>query len=220
MADARAESQNPAPAEITQLLTESAAGSAMARDHLLRIVYVELHAMARSRMRDERADHTLSATALVNEAYMRLFRATGEPNGGSFLFANRRGFFTAAAATMRRILIDHARARASEKRGGDQRGGNRRVALDVLEAATSLDPEEILALDDAISRLEAVDERAASIVRLRFYGGLEIAHVASMLEVSDRTVKRDWEFARAWLREALGGWDGQEADEQDAPGHA
>jgi len=209
---AHAPIRGPAPEDLTQLLTDSASGSMDARDRLLRIVYDDLHAMARSRMRGERQDHTLSATALVAEAYVRLFRATGNTGESSFEFANRRGFFTAAATTMRRILIDYARARASEKRGGARRPAERRVPLDVMEAASSLDPQEILALDDACSRLEMVDERAATVVQLRFYGGLEIAEVAEMLDISERTVKRDWEFARAMLRDAMTSQDDADDD--------
>jgi RNA polymerase sigma factor (TIGR02999 family) len=208
---------DPAPEDLTQLLTDSASGSVDARDRLLRIVYDDLHAMARARMRGERRDHTLNPTALVAEAYMRLFRATDPDGTDSFEFANRRGFFTAAATTMRRILIDYARARASEKRGGRTPRGERRVPLDVLEAAANLDPQEILALDDACSRLEEVDERAATVVHLRFFGGLEIAEVAEMLGVSERTVKRDWEFARALLREAMASQDDTD-DDTTAPG--
>lgn len=199
------------PQEITRLLGESASGSSAARDELLALVYEELRVMALSRMRQERRDHTLSATALVNEAYLRLFRSAGA-EAGSGVWSDRKSFFTASATAMRRILVDHARARASQKRGGDRRAILDSVALDVLQAAQSLEPEDMLALDDAISRLEELDERAAQVVRLRFYAGLEIAEVAPLLDVSERTVKRDWEFARAWLREALG-----ERTEPDAP---
>ena len=193
----------PEQEHITELLAQSTSGSEEACDKLLTLVYTELHALARSRMRGEGADHTLSATALVNEAYVRLFRATGQEGGDARHWASRSNFFAAAATAMRRILIDHARSKATAKRGGPRRVFASDVMLDVLEAARTLDPAEVLALDDAISRLKEVDDRAAEVVRLRFYGGLEIADVAAALETSDRTVKRDWEFARAWLKDAL-----------------
>jgi RNA polymerase sigma factor (TIGR02999 family) len=200
----------PAPEDITQLLSASSSGSSDARDQLLNLVYSELHVLARSNMRRERTDHTLSATALVNEAYLRLFKATGTDELSPMEWVNRKTFYSAAATVMRRVLVDHARVNATDKRGGPRRDRGQRVALDVLEAANTLDPQEILALDEAISRLESLDGRAATVVRLRFYGGLENAHVAQMLDVSERTVKRDWEFARAWLRETLAEWHEQD----------
>jgi RNA polymerase sigma factor (TIGR02999 family) len=189
--------------EITRLLGSSASGSREARDRLVEIVYGELHAMARSRLRAERADHTLGATGLVNETYMRLFRVAGE--GATPSFSDRAAFFGAAATAMRRVLIDHARGKATAKRGGPRRERGVRVTLDALDAAETLEPDDLLSLDEAISRLEQVDERAARVVRLRFYAGQGIEAIAEMLGVSDRTIKRDWEFARAWLRDDLGG---------------
>ncbi|USN99493.1 MAG: sigma-70 family RNA polymerase sigma factor [Phycisphaeraceae bacterium] len=188
--------------DITRLLGESAAGSTNARDRLVEIVYAELHAMAKSRLRSERPDHTLGATGLVNETYMRLFRVAGE--GVLPPFSDRAAFFSAAATAMRRVLVDHARGKAAVKRGGPRSLRGSRVSLDALDAAESLEPQELLSLDEAISRLEQVDERAARVVRLRFYAGQSVEAIAEMLEVSDRTIKRDWEFARAWLRQALG----------------
>jgi len=188
--------------EITQLIVDSSEGRVAARDRLLDLVYAELHALARSRMRGERGDHTLGATGLVNEAYLRLFGDDGSaiPDGG---WGSRSALFAAAATTMRRILIDHARARAARKRGGP---GVRCSAmpLDVLEAARTAEPEQILALDEALTRLEAIDARAAQVVRLRFFAGLQLADIAKLHDVTDRTVKRDWNFARAWLRQDLG----------------
>jgi RNA polymerase sigma factor (TIGR02999 family) len=195
----------PDRGDITRLLSESAEGSRSARDRLVEIVYDELHAMARSRLRGERADHTLGVTGLVNETYLRLFRVAGEDTQTSVGsgFADRAGFFSAAATAMRRVLIDHARSRAAVKRGGPRSERGSRVSQDALDAAETLDPEELLSLDEAISRLEQVDERAAMVVRLRFYAAQPIETIAQMLEVSDRTIKRDWEFARAWLRDAV-----------------
>ncbi|MHC5003083.1 MAG: ECF-type sigma factor [Planctomycetota bacterium] len=191
-------------AEITQLIVSSANGSAESRDRLLNLVYAELHMLARSRMRGERGDHTLGATALVNEAYLRLFGDDGAavPEGG---WGGRAGLFAAAATTMRRILVDHARARAAHKRGGPRSASAAlRVPLDLLEAARTAEPEQLLALDDALAQLESIDARAAQVVRLRFYASLPLAAIAELYGVTDRTVKRDWNFARGWLRQHLG----------------
>jgi RNA polymerase sigma factor (TIGR02999 family) len=195
--------------EVTQLIVDSSEGQVSARDRLLDLVYAELHALARSRMRGERGDHTLGATALVNETYLRLFGDEGSamPEGG---WGSRSALFAAAATTMRRILIDHARARAAQKRGGS-RVTRDAVPLDVMEAARTAEPEQILALDEALTRLETIDARAAQVVRLRFYAGLQLADIAKLNDVTDRTVKRDWNFARAWLRQHLG--DEREIDD-------
>ncbi|MAY75951.1 MAG: RNA polymerase subunit sigma-70 [Phycisphaerae bacterium] len=201
-----ASNDNQAAGELTSLIEASAGGSRDARDRLVEVVYGELHAMARSRLRSERSDHTLGATGLVNETYLRLFRVAGEV--GTPSFADRGAFFAAAATAMRRILVDHARGKAAVKRGGPRAERGSRVSLDVLDAAESLQPEELLSLDDAICRLEQVDERAARVVRLRFYAGQGIETIAEIMGVSDRTIKRDWEFARAWLRTALDHPDG------------
>ncbi len=153
----------------------------------------QLCAIAQEQMAQERRAHTLQATALVNEAYLRMAQA-------GIVWSSRGAFFVAAAEAMRRILIDHARARGAEKRGGG------RAALTIsgiADLAAPTEPAGILALDDAISRLEGVDPQAAAVVRLRFYAGLEIDATAAALGISERTVKRDWAFARAWLHQAL-----------------
>lgn len=194
---------HPDPDDITRLLADSSAGSDEARDRLVGILYKELHSIARGQMAGERSDHTLGATALVSEAYLKLFRPT--PVDGAepiALWADRRAFFAAAVTAMRRVLIDHARARLTEKRGGTRRKMPHFDA-DAVAAAQTLDPAEFLSLDEAISRLEEVDERAAKIMRLRFFGGLSVEAVADLLGVSERTAIRDWNFARAWLRERL-----------------
>lgn len=192
------------PGEVTLLLEAARQGSVPARDRLLEIVYDELRIVARSHMRGERGDHTLGATGLVNESYLRLFRATGGDDTPAS-FEHRHAFYKAAATAMRRILIDHARARVAAKRGGKRgrSGLGGAVSLDVLEASAEADPADLLSLDDALSRLEGEDERAASVVRLRFYGGRSVDEIADLLGVSSRTVKRDWEFARARLQQLI-----------------
>ncbi len=192
------------PGEVTLLLEQARRGSDAARDRLLEIVYDELMIVARSHMRGERSDHTLGATGLVNESYLRLFRATGGEDSPAS-FEHRHAFYKAAATAMRRILIDHARARVAAKRGGGRgrSGVGGAVSLDVLEASGSADPADLLSLDDALCRLEGEDERAGSVVRLRFYGGRSVEEIAEMLGVSSRTVKRDWEFARARLQQLM-----------------
>jgi len=153
-------------------------------------VYGELRALARQRMAAERSDHTLQATALVHEAYLRL-----EGNG----YENRAHFFHAAARAMRQILVEHARARGRVKRGGDVQ----RVSVDLSLLAAETEPAEILALDEAIARLEEEDEDAAAIVRLRFFAGLDVDETALALGISRRTVLRERSYARAWLYRAL-----------------
>ncbi|MEM0983510.1 MAG: ECF-type sigma factor [Planctomycetota bacterium] len=191
--------------DVTKLLAESASGSTSARDRLATLLYAELHGMARSRMLGERRDHTLGATGLVNETFVRLFQSTGavREDDGGLPWRDRRAFFAAAATAMRRVLIDHARSRNTAKRGGRWRTERIRVEADAVAASESLTPHEFLALDEAMQALEQVDERAAKVTQLRFFGGQDIASVAELLEVSERTVKRDWEFARAWLHDAM-----------------
>jgi len=190
------------PGEVTLLLEAARQGSLTARERLLEIVYDELRVVARSHMRGEREDHTLGATALVNESYLRLFRVSGTEEPGT-TYEHRHAFYKAAATAMRRILIDHARARVAAKRGGTRVRGMGGVSLDVLEASAEADPADLLALDEALSRLEGEDERAATVVRLRFYGGRTVDEIAELMDVSSRTVKRDWEFARARLQQLM-----------------
>lgn len=159
-------------------------------------VYEQLRAIARARMQEERAGHTLQATALVNEAWMRLARRDGGVAG-----IPTAEFYQAAANAMRRILIEHARSKGRLKRGGDRA----RTPIDVVDLAQDHDPEEILAVLEAVRRLEEEDSDAARVVNLRFFAGLEVAEVARALGVSERTVAREWEYARAWLHKALAG---------------
>ncbi len=169
-----------------------------ASDDLFGHIYAELRQIARKQMGRERTAHTLQATALVHEAWLRLDKAGMGPER-----VDRAHFFFAAARVMREILIDHARARGRKKRGGDRK----RIGITRLDLAAEEDPEMLLAVDDAIERLEEVDARAAEIVRLRFFAGLETAQVAELLGCSLRTVMREWAWARAWLYDRLGAED-------------
>lgn len=180
--------------DVTRLLNAAAAGDASAPNAAFELIYDCLRGIARQRMAGERSNHTLQATALVHEAYVRLL---GKPDAQ---WAGRGHFYRAAAEAMRKILIDHARAKNADKRGGG------RAALSIVGiAAITSDAEAagLLALDEAISRLEGVDRQAAEVVRLRFYSGLDGPAVAEALGISERTVRRDWSFARGWLRDAL-----------------
>jgi RNA polymerase sigma factor (TIGR02999 family) len=168
---------------------------------MLRALYEQLRDLAHSRLRNERAG-TLRSTELVHEVYLRLSAE------GSKKWASRAQFFAAAAEAMRRILIDRARARAAEKRGGVEGRPQQKVSLSDLAAADlaiDYDIEQILELDRALERLSALDDRGATVVRLRFYAGLSVDETAEVLGVTSRTIKRDWTFARAWLLGALGG---------------
>jgi RNA polymerase sigma factor (TIGR02999 family) len=188
---------NPAePSPFTLLLNAAASGDQGAFARLLDSVYGELRAIAQNHMNDERAGHTLQATALVNEAYLRLLGREG------VRWESRGHFFRAAAEAMRKILIDHARARGAAKRGGGKAALSISCVADLLIAEN---PEGVLALDEALSRLEGVDAQATSVVRLRFYAGLDEEAVGQVLGISERTVRREWSFARAWLRDALEG---------------
>jgi RNA polymerase sigma factor (TIGR02999 family) len=181
-------------AQVTRLLNSAAAGDPTASNELYGLIYEQLRAIAHKRMASERGDHTLQTTALVNEACIRLL---GTPNAA---WNGRGHFFAAAARAMRQILIDHFRSRNADKRGGG------RAALSitsVIDLAETTDPAGFLALDDAILRLEREHVLAASVVRLRFFAGLQPAEVAEALGISERTARREWVFARGWLRDAL-----------------
>lgn len=182
--------------EVTRILAElRGLTHEEAVDRLIPLVYAELRDMADARLRHERPDHTLQATALVHETYLRLL-GDGYPN-----WTDRRHFFHAAGEAMQRLLIEHAR-----KRGRVKRGGHRiQVSLSAVDLAMEQDLDEVLVLNDAIRRLRDVDPSAADVVRLRFFAGLSVAETAQTLDVSATTVKREWAFARAWLFNALGG---------------
>jgi RNA polymerase sigma factor (TIGR02999 family) len=178
--------------DVTQIL-ERLGERSDASEELLPLVYEQLRAIAQKRMTDERASHTLQATALVHEAYMKLI---GDREMG---FASRAHFFGAAAEAMRRVLIDHARRRDSQKRGS----GRPAAPLSVIDLAADNDPGEILALDEALTKLEEEDPRAAEVVRLRFFAGLGVDETAELMRLSPRTVAREWSFARARLHQLL-----------------
>jgi RNA polymerase sigma factor (TIGR02999 family) len=174
--------------DLTALLARGPDGG---RDwsRVLEHVYGELKVLARHRLRSERAGHSLDATGLVHEAYLRLL---GDRHMD---FAGRRHFFGAAARAMQRVLIDRARRVGRQKRGGDRL----RVTLGVEGAAVELDPDALLDIEAALEALEAEDPRAAEVARLRLFAGLELAEIAAQLDVSERTAAREWAFARAHL---------------------
>jgi RNA polymerase sigma-70 factor, ECF subfamily len=175
--------------DITQLLTEMRNGSGQATSAVITQVYAELHRLAASYMRRERTDHTLQTTALVHEAYLRLV------DQRNVNWQNRAQLLGVAAQCMRRVLMDHARAHLAAKRGGLQR----KVSLDQVDLSPRSQAAELLALDQALSRLVSMDPRQCRIVELRFFGGLSVEDTAQVLGVSTRTVKREWMIARAWL---------------------
>jgi RNA polymerase sigma factor (TIGR02999 family) len=182
--------------EVTQLLDAMDAGDPKAAAHLLPLVYDELRRLAAVRLAAEPSGNTLQPTALVHEAYLRL---VGSPAGNRW--DHRGHFFAAAAEAMRRILIDHARRKAAAKHGGAMR----RQVLD-SDAAPAAEPrEDLLALDEALGRLEAADPEKANLVKLRYFAGLSLAEAAAALNLSERTAGRHWAYARAWLRRAVEG---------------
>jgi RNA polymerase sigma factor (sigma-70 family) len=198
---------------VTQLLSQWSHGDEAALPRLTALLYDELRGLAQRHLRQERADHTIQRTALVNEAFVRLV------NQQSIDWRDRSQFFALASTIMRRILVDHARARAASKRGG----GAQKISLEEFHAAAadSLDAEvdafgpaelqrhdpheeeDVAAIDQVLRQLEAIDRRQAQIVEMRYFGGLTIEQTAQALEISDATVKREWTLARAWLRREL-----------------
>jgi len=183
----------PSPDQITQLLKDWSHGDQVARDQLMPLVYEELRRMAHQHMRKERPGHTLQTSALVHEAFVKLVDQT------DVQWQNRAHFFGIAAQMMRRILVDHARSRQYAKRGGDVR----RVSLDEVAIVSDERAADVVALDDALTSLAAVDQRKSQIVELRFFGGLSIDETATVLAVSPGTVMRDWTLAKAWLRREM-----------------
>jgi RNA polymerase sigma factor (TIGR02999 family) len=182
-----------APPTITQLLVEWSEGDRAALDQLMPLVYDELRRLARSYLRRERPDHTLQATALVHEAYMRLV------DQHSVSWQNRAHFFGIASQMMRRILVNHALARETAKRGGDAE----RLPLDTAIVVDAKREINLIALDDALKELETADARQGRIVELRFFGGLSIEETAEVLKLSPATIKREWSTAKLWLRRQI-----------------
>jgi RNA polymerase sigma factor (TIGR02999 family) len=187
--------------EVTRLLDAAAAGDPKAASELLPLVYGELRKLAAARMADEKPGQTLQPTALVHEAYLRLVDGTQVQRWNS-----RGHFFAAAAEAMRRILIDSARRKRTEKHGG----GLRRVNLDNIDAFAAAPPEDLLAFDEALERLTRHDPKAAQLVRLHCFAGLTVEQAAEALELSRASAYRLWTFARAWLHCQLAG--GQHAE--------
>ncbi len=175
--------------EVTQLLADWGKGDRTALDRLFPLVHKELRRIAQRQMNQERAGHTLQATALVNEAYLKLVGQQG------FEWQNRAHFFAVCAQVMRHILIDHARAHARDKRGG----GAIQVSLDNVAAIAEDQASYFLALDESLRILESLDAQKGKIVELRYFGGLSIEETAEVLNISPRTVRREWQRAKAWL---------------------
>jgi RNA polymerase sigma factor (TIGR02999 family) len=181
--------------DVTRILNAIEAGDPQAASQLLPLVYDELRKLAAARMASERVDHTLDATALVHEAYLRLVGG-----GNRATWSHRRQFFAAAADAMRRVLVDHARSHRAGKRGGSRE----RVPLDEFADSAGTTDIDWLVIDDALGKLAAEDATAAELVRLKLFAGLSVEESAGVLGISRATAYRDWTFARAWLRAACG----------------
>jgi RNA polymerase sigma factor (TIGR02999 family) len=193
--------------DITRILGAIEDGEPRAAGELLPVVYDELRRLAAQRMAQERAGHTLDATALVHEAYLRLVQSPGEADRPPS-FANRRHFFAAAAEAMQRILVDQARRKHAVKRGG----GQARQDVELTELPMPDRPEELVALDEALGKLAGVDAQAAELVRLRYFVGFSLLDAAEILQISPRTGHRLWAYARAFLhREVRPGEPGASA---------
>jgi RNA polymerase sigma factor (TIGR02999 family) len=180
--------------DVTQLLSAIGDGDPQATAKLVPLVYDELRRLAAHKLAHEKPGQTLQATALVHEAYVRLLGGDGQRHWNS-----RGHFFAAAAEAMRRILIEAARSKAREKRGGDWQ----RVDFEELDAASSVTPDQLVALDEALARLATIDRLAGELVKLRYFAGLGLDQAAAALDVSAATAYRHWAFARAWLRTEL-----------------
>jgi RNA polymerase sigma factor (TIGR02999 family) len=183
----------PSPEDVTALLAKYRDGDGDALNELLPIIYDELRKIARRRLRRERQEHTLQATALVHEAYLRL------ADQKDAQWQSRAHFIACAARIMRNILVDNARSHGAEKRGG----GMRPVTLEAASLGPAAGDPDVLALDDALRELEATDPVRSRVVELRYFGGLSIEEVAEVMQVSTATVKRQWTTARAWLHREL-----------------
>jgi len=184
--------------DVDRLIEAAGRGDRRALEHVLPLVYQELRTLARHRLAGERAGHTLQVTDLVHEAYLKLART---PGAATPRWADRSHFFALAGRVMRNVLIDYARSRAADKRGGDLE----RVTLTTVDAGGEGggDAFELDALDRALNALAEHDARAASIVELRYFGGMTIDEIGQALGIAPATVKRDWTYASAWLRRAI-----------------
>ena len=182
--------------EITAMLRAWGAGDEQASDELIRAVYQELRRQARFQLRRERPNHTLDTAALINEAYLKLVEQR------SVKWKDRNHFFALASKLMRRVLVDHARTRDRLKRGGADENFNLDAALTVADRSSEIDID-IIALDEALTRLAALDEQQVKIVELRYFGGLEVTETAQVLGISTATVIRDWAVAKSWLKRQL-----------------
>jgi RNA polymerase sigma-70 factor (ECF subfamily) len=180
-------------AKVTQLLLELSGGNRTAVDELLPLVYREMKRIAGGQLRNERPGHTLQATALVHEAYMKLV------DQREVSWQNRAHFLGVATQVMRRILMDYAKSRQRDKRGG----GVRPVSLDEALVVSEDRASDLIVIDEALTRLERLDPRQAKVVELRFFGGLSVEETAAAMEISTPTVKREWAMARAWLHREL-----------------
>jgi RNA polymerase sigma factor (TIGR02999 family) len=188
------------PQDVTQLLVDWSHGNKAALDQLMPLIYQELRRLASGYLRKERRDHTLQSTALVNEAYIRLV------DYSNLRWQDRAHFFALAAQLMRQILIDHARSHRYAKRGG----GARKVSLDEAAVLSEERATDLVALDDALKGLSALDPRKSQVVELRFFGGLSIDETAEVMEVSSMTVQREWRWAKAYLYREIGKSDSDE----------
>lgn len=189
--------KDSSPHDVTALLLSWSAGDKDAPARLMPLVYEELRRLARGYLRRERADHTLQPTALVNEAYLRVVDQT------RVSWENRAQFFGLAARLMRNILVDHARERAAQKRGGDGNNQAPRLSLDETRMSIEDRAAELVALDEALESLAKFDERKSKVVEMRFFGGLSVEETAAALGVSDKTVMREWRIAKMWLHREL-----------------
>ena len=179
--------------EVTQVLLDWSSGEKGAAERLMPLVYDELRSLARRYLQRERSDHTLQATSLVHEAYLRLV------DQSTMTWENRAHFFSVAAQVMRHLLVDHARSQQTAKRGGA------REKLEFDEALAPSEPPtvDLLALDDALRELVTFDERKSRIVELRFFGGMTTEEIGAVLEISPSTIRREWRIAKAWLRRKI-----------------
>ena len=185
--------------EVTRILSAIEDGDRCAAEQLLPLVYDELRQLAARTLAQEKPGHTLQATALVHEAYVRLVGSGEEAASREQRWDSRGHFFAAAAEAMRRILIDRAREKRSQKRGG----GRKRLDIDAIDLATRASPDQLLALDDALAKLAGEDPAAARLVELRYFAGLTVEEAGKALGLSTATAYRHWKYARAWLHSEL-----------------